>query len=213
VLSMAVYSTCHAIIKHESDVDFKISTPLAIGSVIGGVMGKLDFVWLEHTFKSNGTIGAIQSACLFLLAVSTLIYTFKKGSIVTKQYKNFVICLIAGLFLGMISTFLGIGGGPINLIVLQWMFSMQTKKAAQNSIYIILFSQAASLIQTLISGTIPMVNLFLLAGMIICGISGGIIGRLLSRRLNNERVDKLFAFLTVVIMLISIYNTYRYLNG
>ncbi|MEI3183290.1 MAG: sulfite exporter TauE/SafE family protein [Lachnospiraceae bacterium] len=38
------------------------------------------------------------------------------------------------------SSFLGIGGGPINLVVLLYFFSMDTKAAAQNSLYIILFS-------------------------------------------------------------------------
>ena len=42
--------------------------------------------------------------------------------------------------LGILSSFLGIGGGPINLVVLFFFFSMDTKTAAQNSLYTILFS-------------------------------------------------------------------------
>ena len=53
------------------------------------------------------------------------------------------------------SSFLGIGGGPINLVVLFYFFSMETKTAAQNSLYIILFSQITSLLTTLITHSVP----------------------------------------------------------
>ena len=58
-----------------------------------------------------------------------------------------------------LSAFLGIGGGPINLAILSFCFSMDSKTAALNSLYIILFSQAASFINTLVRGTVSYTHL------------------------------------------------------
>lgn len=45
--------------------------------------------------------------------------------------------------------------GPINLAVLYYFFSMDTKTAALNSLYIILFSQIASFCSTVFQGKVP----------------------------------------------------------
>ena len=75
---------------------------------------------------------------------------------------NAAVCVVIGFILGVMSSFLGIGGGPINLVVLYFFFSMTTKTAAQNSLYIILFSQATSFLSTVVTGSVPHVSLLLL---------------------------------------------------
>ena len=87
---------------------------------------------------------------------------------------------------------------------------MRTKVAAQNSLYIILFSQITNLLTTLFKGTVPEFELLTLVLMVAGGIGGGMIGRLLNRRMNNRAVDRLFLCLMVLIMGISLYNTWRY---
>ena len=154
-------------------------------------------------------MGAVQAACLLILTVGTLIYTIKKEQINTYHLKNVPVCLIIGFILGVLSSFLGIGGGPINLVILYFFFSMTTKAAAANSLYIILFSQATSLVSTIVTGTVPSVNWGILAGMIICGILGGMAGRAFNRKMDEKMVDKLFMVLMIVIILINIYNVFR----
>ena len=117
-----------------------------------------------------------------------------------------------GFLLGIMSSFLGIGGGPINLVVLFFFFSMSTKVAAQNSLYIILFSQATSFLQTLITRTVPDVSLLLLLGMVAAGLLGGIAGRSIYKKIDDNVVNKLFIALMAVIILINIYNTVKYLG-
>lgn len=73
--------------------------------------------------------------------------------------------------------FFGHRGGPINLVVLFFFFSMDTKTAAQNSLYIILFSQIASLLNTLATRTVPEFAVSLLVLMVACGILGGANGK------------------------------------
>ena len=52
----------------------------------------------------------------------------------------------------------GIGGGPINLVVLYYFFSMDTKTVAANSLYVIFFSQLCNLLTTLLTNTVPPVH-------------------------------------------------------
>ncbi len=71
------------------------------------------------------------------------------------------------------STFLGIGGGPINLVVLFYFFSMDTKTTPENSLYIIFFSQIASLISSIVTKSISAFSIRMLVMMVLCGIGGG----------------------------------------
>ncbi len=51
-----------------------------------------------------------------------------------KQFKieNSLLCIIIGMGLGTISSFLSIGGGTVNVCVLTLFFSMNAKEAAVN---------------------------------------------------------------------------------
>ena len=51
----------------------------------------------------------------------------------------------------------------------------------------------------------------MLVGMGACGILGGVVGRRLNKGIDDRTVDKLFAGLMVVIMLICVYNMVKYL--
>ena len=69
---------------------------------------------------------------------------------------------------------------------------MDSKTAALNSLYIILFSQAASFINTLVRGTVPEFDWLVLLAMCVGGVLGGIFGRSISAKLTNKGVDRLF---------------------
>ena len=172
--------------------------------------GKQIFTVMKALFPDPNTVGAVQAACLAVITLGTLVYTLKKAGIRTHRVTSPPACVAIGLALGIMSSFLGIGGGPINLVVLYFFFSMDTKTAASNSIYIILFSQAASMLMTLLTRTVPTFELLALALMVLGGILGGVIGRKVNKRLDNAAVDKLFIGLMVVIIGISIYNVWQY---
>ena len=108
------------------------------------------------------------------------------------------------------SSFLGIGGGPINLVVLYFFFSMDTKTAAANSLYIILFSQLCSLLTTLLTNSVPDFRWTVLVLMAAGGLGGGILGRKLNRKMKGESVERLFIALMVVIICVSVFNAWRY---
>ena len=127
--------------------------------------------------------------------------------------ENKAACVVIGLGLGCMSSFLGIGGGPINLVVLYFFFSMDTKTAAANSLYIILFSQLCSLLTTLVTASVPTFRWPVLGLMIAGGLGGGILGRRLNQRMDGGAVEKLFVLLMAVIICISVFNAWRYSVG
>ena len=131
-------------------------------------------------------MGAVQGGCLALVTLGTLVYTIYKEKIKTYHVENKAVCLVIGGVLGLMSSFLGIGGRPINLVVLFFFFSMDTKTAAQNSLYIILFSQFASLLTTLITRSVPSFPFVALVLMVAGGIGGGAVGRSINRKMDNK---------------------------
>ena len=212
VLSMSLYSVSKALRAGDSKVEMSTGTPLALGAALGGVVGKEMFSAVKTFFDGSPMVGGVQAVALGIITLGTLLYTLNKSRIKTRTTSNKLVCLVIGLLLGIMSSFLGIGGGPINLVVLGYFFSMDTKTAAANSLYIILFSQMASLIATLISG-VPEFRIPALILMVAGGIGGGIVGRKLNKKMDNRAVDKLFIGLMVLIVGICVYNAVRAFIG
>ena len=211
VLSMSCYSVLKSKLNKESVIDMSISTFLGIGAIVGGIVGIQAFQAVKAMFENGDTVGAVQAIVLAIITIGTLIYTIFKKKVKTLKLTSKVVCLLIGLTLGVMSSFLGIGGGPINLVVLYYFFSMETKVAAQNSIYIICLSQISSLIITIVTGTVPSVSPVLLIGMILCGLLGSAVGRKINAKISSEVVDKLFMGLMCVIIGICFYNMYQFM--
>lgn len=212
VLSMSLYSVSKALINKDSKVNMATGTPLAIGAALGGLAGKELFSIVKSLFANAEMVGGVQAVALGIITLGTLIYTICKAKISTQNITSKFFCIVVGLLLGIMSSFLGIGGGPINLVVLGYLFSMDSKTAAANSLYIILFSQLASFLSTVITG-LPEFNPLVLAVMVAGGIGGGIAGRALNKKMDNRAVDKLFICLMAVIIGICVYNTVRSFGG
>lgn len=212
VLSMSCYSVGKSILSCEKMVNTKVGTPMALGAAIGGVTGKRMFSSLCELFANINSVGTIQSLCLAAVTIGTLLYTVNKPVRRTLRLSGFLGCGFAGMLLGILSSFLGIGGGPVNLVVLRYLFSMETKSAAANSLYIILFSQIASLAVTILTQSVPVFHWGTLVVMIAGGIGGGIIGRAITKKICGRAVDKLFIILMIIIIGISIHNSFACLN-
>ncbi|MFQ9872454.1 MAG: sulfite exporter TauE/SafE family protein [Oscillospiraceae bacterium] len=175
-----------------------------------GVAGKILFQQIKAGAPSENFVGFVQAVVLMIITLITLIYTIYKSKIKTLQLQSSVISTCVGLVLGIFSSFLGIGGGPINLMVLSFCFSMGIKEAAVNSLFIILISQIFSLGQTVLTGSIPDMKLGFLVVMILGGILGGKVGGRVNKKIKEKHVNWLFEGLMLVIIVINIYNAYRF---
>lgn len=185
-------------------VEPRRGTLLAVGAAVGGILGKEIF---EIVRSAGGvTVDIAQQSLMILLTVGVFVYTLQRDRFATYSVERAAACVGIGLALGLLSAFLGIGGGPINLAVLSICFSMDSKTAALNSLYIILFAQAASFLNTLVRGTVQDFDWPVLAAMCTGGVLGGILGRSISAKLSNRGVDRLFLAIMAVITVISCFN-------
>lgn len=225
VISMTSYNVITAAMNTkkgggENLIDWNLTTWLAIGSAIGGLLGKVIYSEIKASFANQEAVGGYQAIALLIAVFLTLVYTLNKKRCKGYQVKNPAALLGLGFALGTLSSFVGIGGGPMNLAVLYFFLSMPTKVAAQNSLYMILISQFASLIMTFVKGNVPAALYkdvdfglwIMLLGMMLCGVYGGIVGKKINKKIPSETVDKLFIGLIVVIMGLCCWNIYTKLG-
>ncbi len=200
ILSMAIVST----IKQMSS-GFKITKSIVfitIGAVCGGVIGSVLFSIVTKEYDL-GSVTLVQSIILIIL----MVFCFLQEYLPKIQVRNFVFRGIVGLLLGLFSSFLGIGGGPINVATLRLVFNIEIKEAARISIFVILFSQLSGLAIKGASGmTAYFDNYVMLAVMIPAAIIGGLFGSYLNRELSEKTIRILYKFTVILVILISLNN-------
>ncbi len=212
VLAMAVVSVSRSVLGGRAKINLRTTPFLGLGAAAGGILGKMLFSAIRSAAGNEELVGLVQAVLLALVTVGTFVYMSRNnaGKIRTKRLKSPLVSLFIGFSLGVISSFLGIGGGPMNLAVLAFFFSMDPKEAATNSLCVILISQTASLGQTFLTGSIPTVAPLHLICMCLGGILGGLLGQQINRKLDNRHVSKLFDLLMVVVIGVCIYNICRF---
>ena len=208
VLCMSAYNIIKSIISKE-DLNLKTNLPLAIGGAIGGILGKQLFNIIKQNSLNPSLVGTIQAISLGVFTLLTLIYTINSDKIQKKKIESQLLCVILGLILGLMSSFMGIGGGPFNLLILSYFFSMSTKQATKGSLFIILLSQLFALFTTIITNTVPEFKISWLLIMSISGILGGMIGKYYNRKLSDHTIDNLYVSFLVVIIIICAYNSFK----
>ncbi len=182
---------------------------LALGAAFGGLAGRTIFSSLSSSVPES-TVSLVQNIIMVLLTLMVFFYVLFKARIQQKDVQNRLFCALSGLFLGLMSAFLGIGGGPINIMILSYFFNMDTKTASLTSLCIIFFSQAVSLCSSLVTKTVPSFNPVLLVIMMICAVAGATIGRSISKKADERAVEKMFLLMLAIIAAISIYNCFKY---
>lgn len=198
--------------KSNVKLNLKISTPLAFGAVVGGLLGKNLFEVLKTLFENHNLIVVTQNIFILVLTAMVFLYIVNKNSIKSLNITNRAVTILIGILLGLLSSFLGIGGGPINLAVLYFFFGMDAKIAAKNSLFIILFSQISSLVLSIFSRTIPPVNAISIIVMISGGVCGALIGKEISKRIDNKKVEIMFKISMILIIILNVCNIIKYLQ-
>lgn len=181
------------------------STYIAIGSVIGGLMGKDLFGRLTQNGIDTDVLGTIQSILLLVIFVLILYFVKHQKDFKTYDLQNKMLIIAVGFSLGLIGSFLGIGGGPLNMVVLSWLFSMDMKNAAVNSLFIIVFSQSSAILLVLFTADMSTYKLVMLPVMVIGGVLGGLIGSRSADLLNNKRIQLLFNGTLIFIISITLF--------
>lgn len=210
VIAMSCWNVGKTVLKKESVLELHCTPYLAVGAALGGLAGKQLFNLIAAQFSDRNMAGGVQACLLFLATLATLVHTMQKDKLPPKHIQSPVAAVLIGLFLGLLGAFLGIGGGPFNVAALCYFFSMPTKKATQNSLLIVLFSQLASTLQMVLTSGSPQVDFFLLAGMMVVAVAASEVGRQIHSRINDRQATVWLEGAMVLIMMISIYNVVKF---
>lgn len=186
----------------------RVSVILSAGAAVGGILGKQLFERARRFFPDH-TVGTAQAWMIFLMCAAVLAYLLMKKRIQLRKLAHPALIVGAGLGLGVISAFLGIGGGPFNHMVLSYFFGMDIKTGALHSLYIVLFSQAASFAVIAVTGAWPAFDWAALLLMAAAGALGGLIGSAVSKRAGQGHVEWTLRGALVLIMGVSVYNAAR----
>jgi uncharacterized membrane protein YfcA len=177
-------------------------------------LGERLFVLLIGNASPDG-VTITQNAILIVLTAFVFAYMLAKAKLPSLRLKGLFISLSVGLSLGLVSSFLGIGGGPINVAAIAFLFSFPIKMAMRCSLMTILFSQAAKLtvvfLQDCLAGTL-VYDLSLLPVMIIGGALGGYLGGVLNRKLTGKSSSWLFCAAQIAVVCICAANIVRALG-
>lgn len=207
VFSMAVVSIIKQL-RYKFKIEIKKTVFIGIGSVIGGVLGEKLLKNVLEIFPHN-IVTVSQNIILAISFVGIFFYMRNRDKIKSFKIQNGMGCVLIGLFLGVMSSFLSIGGGPINICVLTIFFSMSPKEASVNSIVTILFSQGAQLIAILSTRGIEAFSLPILPVMIIGGVMGGFMGSKLNKMYSDKFIMKVFDGLLLVLIVLNMYNVIK----
>lgn len=182
---------------------------LIIGSVIGGIIGNSIFNSFLTMFDNENVVSFIQTLILIIL----LIMVVFKHLYVDKlpKFESKLAMVIIGVCLSIISTFLGIGGGPINVPVFIGLLGVSILDATYLSILVIFFSQLSNIVVYFTDGTLGLVVLIPLLVMIPAAIVGGIFGGKLSQTLEARTVSKLFNITIISLIVLNVYNLTLYI--
>ena len=205
VFAMAIVSVLKQI-QQKVKIRYNIAIPLALGSVAGGIVGQVMLTAIIEWLDANSKVTAVQNSALAILIIAVFLYMLNKSKIRTLGIDNIFLVVIVGIFLGVISSFLGIGGGPINVALLIFIFSFDIKTATICSIITILFAQISKLISVALSGNHENYDLSMLPPMLIGAVSGGFIGSWLNKKLSEKTVEICFNGVQILVFVICIYN-------
>jgi len=171
-------------------IDYSLGLKLGLLSIPGTVLG---------AYLSSDVTPGIFKILFGLVLISSAVYIFMRKKIETKE-KNLtkqmiVFVIAASFFAGIISSFLGIGGGIVFVPLMVVGIGMTMKKAAPTSQFILLFASLSGIITHSILGHPD----FLQAGLLAAGaFVGGIIGARLSLDIKERSLQILVSAIIVI---------------
>jgi uncharacterized membrane protein YfcA len=208
ILSMSAVSIGRQMLA-KAKIPLGTAIPLAFGSVIGGITGQSLLEIILALARKRGNVLVLQNVVLILLIIAVIFYMQsnckKKGQVI----RGILVTLLTGWFLGAIASFLSIGGGTINVALIIYLFSFDTKTATICSLIAILFSQLSKLATVAMTIDFADFNLEMAPIMVVGAIVGGLFGAELNKRLNEKTIIIIFNCVQILVLGIAILNIVR----
>lgn len=208
VFSMAVVSIGKQMLAG-TRIPFGAAIPLAVGSVAGGMLGEQVLQGVKAALQANAAVTVVQNAALSLLILAVFFYMKNKHRIRGLTLTGIPVSLAVGVFLGVCSSFLGIGGGPINVALIIYLFSFDTKTATVCSLVTILFAQISKLGTVALTTGFAACDLTVAPVMVAGAIAGGFLGAGLNKKCREATVERAFNAVQLLVLAISVFNIAR----
>ena len=206
ILSMAIVSTIKKI-RDGTKIEASVAVLISLGAVAGGVLGNLLLEYLLAFFAPHAAdrnVQYVQIVGTVVVLTLSLILTAKSN--LRYEIKNKVICVILGVVLGAVASFLGIGGGPINVPIFMIFFGFKIKDATAYSIVVIFFSHFSRLITLGVTVGYLYFDLTVLPFVVAAAAIGGFFGAKLSGIFSETTVKRLFQAAISFVILFNIFN-------
>lgn len=210
--SVAVFTMCLVTIYKQMVRGFvfkwRLLSSISVGSILGGLLGDRLFAFAVAQLHAR-QVSLIQASLLFATLLIILLYTLMKPRLRSYRLDNPVMVFMVGLFLGALSVFLGIGGGPLNVALLMWLFSLSMKEAAAYSIATIFFSQLSNLATTVFTRTFLNHPLTIVPFLMLAAVLGAFLGTLLNQKMTEKTVERCYIGLMLALVCLSIFNIFQ----
>jgi uncharacterized protein len=189
---------------------YSIALLLCLGSMLGGIIGTLLFAVLLKSVGANTTLLCQIALSLGALGLALAHAFFSSTTLRAKS--NWLYALV-GLATGSLSSFLGIGGGPINMALLMFIFGLPIKHASLYSLLLIFFSQLSKLLSISLGSGILHYDLQVLWALVPAGILGGYVGAKLGHHLPEATLRILYIGSLLLVILLNLYNAFALMMG
>ena len=176
----------------KDNVNFSAGTLFGFSGIIGAFLGSP----LTKLVPPNVLL-LIFAALMFVVAVSML-WRKKNANSEERHEANRTKAILAGFGVGILTGFLGVGGGFLIVPALVFFGGLPMKEAIGTSLFVIFMNCVAGLIGHAAQSHFDWSLTFLVMGL---AVSGTIFGTILSHRLAAHRLQKVFAMLVLGVAL------------
>lgn len=190
-------------------MQWKIIGGLMVGAMIGGVIGNRTLMFLIGKLQQDTIVVIIQSSALIMLLSLTLFLMRKKFSM--QLSFRVPLLILIGCLLGFLAAMLSIGGGPINVAVLLFIFGFSMKTSALYSIVMIFFSQLSGFTTVGFTTGFAAYDSSVLVLVFSTGVIGGLIGSKVSGFLSNDMANRVFEYVLFSVIFINVINIIKVL--
>lgn len=210
VFTMCIVSVLKQI-KPGFSFDWPFLISISVGSIFGGYIGNSLLNYAAKYIPEN-TTKLIQSVILLITLIFLTIFTNKSSKYRQKEANfNWFAAFWLGLFLGAISIFLAIGGGPLNVSLLVIIFHFTMKQSSIYSIATVFFSQITKIISIIATGQFMKFDPVMIPLLMLAGIIGGYIGTVWNQKISSAKLEQLYTYFMIALVLITGFNVYRFI--
>lgn len=204
VFSMALVSLGRQF-RQKACFALETSVPLSAGAVLGGSIGQR-ILERAASHWPDAQVVIAQNVTLSLVIGLVFWYMLHKNELPSLHLRGLVPAVLTGVLLGASSSFLGIGGGPVNVALMIFLFSFDTKTATVCSILTILFAQVSKMATLLLGGGLGRYDFSVLPCMVLGAVLGGLLGARLNKRLSEKTVEHAFNAVQMLVLTLCLVN-------